>query len=143
MNKERHMEARSKLKPDTVIILMEGITGAILVAFTQIAKTNPDFTRGLYLGFSAAFLFVLAMVIVFRLRGKRRFGEVDERESVLSGKAALIALIAGIMGLAAYTILAFSVPAAMEIKPSLLATCAMAFLGLAYGAAYLVLSRLS
>jgi hypothetical protein len=137
------MEIKNKLKSDIRILLMEGITGIVLLLFTLIFRPNEDFTRGLMSGFSGALLVVIALIVIFRLRGGRAFGDMDERERTAAGKAGSIAVSLCIMVLAAFVILAFSFPALMGVKPTTIAVLVMVFLGLAYGIGYLIVNSLS
>jgi hypothetical protein len=136
------METKSKMKNDIRILLMEGITGIVLLLFVLIFRPNEDFTRGLMTGFSGALLFVITLIVIFRIKGTRAFGDMDERERASAGKAASIAVFLCIMALAVFVIIAFSIPSLMFIKPTTIAVFVMIFLGLVYGIGYLVVNRL-
>lgn len=137
------METKKTMKSDIRILLMEGITGIAILLFVLIFKPDEDFTRGLMTGFSGALLIVIAVIVIFRLRGGRAFGDLDERERAAIGTAASFAVLLCVMALAAYVILAFSIPALMAIRPTTIAILSMILLGMTYGIGYIVVNRLS
>lgn len=133
---------KEKIAKDLRILIAEGITGCALLALTILLKPTPDFARGLFTGFGAVAAAVAVMVAVRRIRGQRRFGERDEREIALEGKAAAVAVFATVIGLALFVILAASIPAVRSVSSTALAVATVLGTTAVYRIGALILKRL-
>lgn len=134
---------KEKIAKDVRILIAEGVTLCVLLALTILLKPSPDFTRGLFAGFGAVAIAVVAIVAVRRFRGGRRFGERDEREAALEGKAAAIAVFATVIGLALFVILAASIPAVRSVSSTALAVVTVLGTTAVYRIGALLFKRLS
>ncbi len=135
------MENKMKMATDVKKILAMGAVGAFLGIFILVFKPRPDFARGMAIGGGSTILLFLALIVVQRIRGKRRFGEMDEREKSVAGRAASVALTVAIFGLALFVMLAYSIPALADLSPAMVAVSALVLISAVDGVAYLILNR--
>jgi len=134
---------KKKLAKDILILVNECIAGLVLLALVIVLKPSPDFTRGLFIGFGSVLVVIIALIVVRRIVGGRRFGEIDERESRLAGKAASIAVFVTVIGLALFVILAASLPAVRGVSSTALAVTTVLVLVGVYQVGSAILKRLA
>ena len=134
---------KKKLAKDILILVNECIAGLVLLALVIVLKPGADFTRGLFIGFGSVLIAIIALIVVRRIAGGRRFGEVDEREARLAGKAAGIAIFVTVIGLALFVILAASLPAVRAVSSTALAVTVVLVVVGVYQIGAAILKRLA
>lgn len=132
---------KGKIAKDIGILINEGIAAVVLLALVIILKPNADFTRGLFVGFGTVLAVILVLIAARRLSGKRCFGERDERETMLEGKAASVAIFVTVLALALFIILAASIPAVRNVDSTSLAVVTVLALTAVYRIGAIALKR--
>lgn len=130
-----------KLPKDISILLTEGVAGLGIAAYLFLFKPDRDFGEGLLMGFGCVVAILAVMVFVLRLRGGRLLGDMDEREEAISGRASRFGLLATVLGLALYAMVAYAFPPAKELSSVVLALAAAVTGSLCTGLYYLIASR--
>lgn len=130
-----------KLSSDIRVILTQAFLGMGIVAYILAVRPNPSFARGLLLGYGVAAFLTLAFIVLFRIRGRRRFGDMDERESRVLGSASLITVFTAIMGMALFILLSQCLPALRGLSATELAALATGGMGAILGISYAILNR--
>ncbi len=135
------MEGKA-IKADIRVIISQGIVGIILLAYILLFKPTQAFGSGLILGYVVAVAISLVLILIFRLRKKRLFGDLDERDQAIMGKAALLTIFATIMGIAAFVLASYVLPDMRNVSAVNFAACVVGFSASAFFLLYLLLRRL-
>ncbi len=134
---------KEKLAKDIRILIGEAIGALVLLALVLALRPGADFVRGLSIGFGSVLAVVIALIAFRRLAGGRRFGETDEREAMLAGKAAGIANFVTVLSLTLFIILAASIPSVNEVSPTAVAVVTVLVLTGIYRIGLIALKRLA
>lgn len=130
-----------KLSSDMRTILVQAFLGLGLMAYILTVRPNPAFTRGLLMGYGGAVAITLILIVIFRIRGRRRFGDSDERETLIMGRASTITLAFTVFGFAAYVLAAYALPGLRGLNAVELAAIAVGAMGAVLGIVYAILNR--